>query len=148
MNVTMRAKSDIFDGGMVAQRIGAGAAAAAIPGLSYDMSQKIAAKTDKAGRVIVQSSVLAGALLAAKGAALAAVTNPQTLDIAKKFDPLIQILQDFAFPVGIGVATWGFIEIMMGNPRGKMKVKYSIIGYVGIFVLPFVFEIIRGAFRG
>lgn len=65
-----------------------------------------------------------------------------------KFLPLVRMVQDFALPVGVVVATWGLIEIIMGNlGAGKEKVKYSIIGYIGVYVIPMVFEAIGGAFR-
>ncbi len=61
--------------------------------------------------------------------------------------PLIRMVQDFAFPVGVIMATWGLIEMIIGNPSGKEKTKWAIIGYVGIFVIPMVFSQIRAAFQ-
>lgn len=68
-------------------------------------------------------------------------------DLGTKLMPLVHMVQDFALPVGIMVSTWGLIEIMIGNPGGKMKIKMSIIGYCGIFLIPEVFYSIKGAFR-
>lgn len=63
--------------------------------------------------------------------------------------PLIELLQSFAFPVGVGIAIWGIIEMMAtGSPTGIRKIKLAIIGYVGIFLVPYLFEQIRLAFQG
>lgn len=65
-----------------------------------------------------------------------------------QFQPLVAMVQDFALPVGVVVATWGLIEVIMGNlASGKEKVKYSIIGFIGVYVIPMVFEAIRAAFH-
>lgn len=70
-----------------------------------------------------------------------------TAGLADKLMPLVHMIQDFALPVGIIVATWGLIEIMIGNPGGKQKIKFAVLGYCGIFIVPEVFYAIRGAFR-
>ena len=85
----------------------------------------------------------AGALLNAAVRAQAAYSG----NIAKGFGPLIDMIQDFCFPIGIAVSLWGIIELMLGNPGGKDKVKWAVIGYIGAFVIPFLFEQIRIAFR-
>lgn len=69
-------------------------------------------------------------------------------DIGAKMKPLLEIIQDLALPVGIIVASWGLIEIIMGNyPGGKEKIKYALIGFVGMFVIPEIFYTIKDAFR-
>lgn len=71
-----------------------------------------------------------------------------TETIGEKLKPLIQIVQDLALPVGIVVASWGLLEVIMGNfPSGKEKIKYAIIGFVGMFIIPEVFYAISSAFR-
>lgn len=61
--------------------------------------------------------------------------------------PLIHMVQDFALPVGIVVSSWGLIEMMMGNiEAGKHKMKWAIIGFIGMFLIPDVFYTIHDAF--
>lgn len=67
--------------------------------------------------------------------------------VADNLMPIVHMLQDFAFPVGLGIGIWGLIEYIMDNPAGKEKVKKAIIGYIGIFVLPSIFTAIRDAFN-
>ena len=78
------------------------------------------------------------------------VTTPTfaaTSDITEKLTPLMGMLQDLALPLGIIVASWGLIEIILGNfPQGKEKIKYSVVGFVGIFAIPEVFYTIRDIF--
>lgn len=70
-----------------------------------------------------------------------------TDSIGDKLMPLLRMLQDLALPLGIIVASWGLIEIILGNfPQGKEKIKYAIIGFVGMFVIPEVFYTIRDVF--
>jgi len=37
---------------------------------------------------------------------------------------------------------------MVGNPGGKDKIKWALISYVGVFIIPFFFYQVRGAFSG
>lgn len=68
--------------------------------------------------------------------------------IGDKLQPLIDILQDLALPIGIIVSLWGLIEIIVGNlPSGKEKIKYAIIGFLGFFIIPEVFYTIREVFQ-
>ena len=60
--------------------------------------------------------------------------------------PIIQMLQELALPVGIGMAIWGLIETMIGNPGGREKIKWALISYVGVFIIPFFFYQIKAAF--
>jgi hypothetical protein len=64
------------------------------------------------------------------------------------FMPLIQLLQEAALPVGIGIAIWGMIEWMLDNPGGKDRVKKAVGCYIGIYVVPYIFLVIRDAFHG
>ena len=67
--------------------------------------------------------------------------------IGEKLKPLLQILQDLALPLGIIVASWGLIEIIIGNfPQGKEKIKYAVVGFVGMFIIPEIFYTIRDVF--
>ncbi|MDD3655122.1 MAG: hypothetical protein PHO01_13265 [Desulfotomaculaceae bacterium] len=69
------------------------------------------------------------------------------MGIASALTPIINMLQELALPVGIAMAIWGLIEIIIGNPGGKDKIKYSILGYVGCFVIPYFFYKIGTAFQ-
>ena len=53
--------------------------------------------------------------------------------------PVISMLQELALPIGIGMSIWGLIEICIGNPGGKEKIKYAILSYVGVFIIPYFF---------
>lgn len=68
--------------------------------------------------------------------------------LAGALQPIIGMLQELALPVGIGMAIWGLIEVMVGNPGGRDKIKWAIISYCGVFIIPFFFYQIRGAFGG
>jgi len=67
------------------------------------------------------------------------------MGIAPALQPVISMLQELALPVGIGMAIWGLIEIIIGNPGGKEKIKYAMLGYIGVFVIPYFFYQIKGA---
>ena len=67
------------------------------------------------------------------------------IGIAPALQPVISMLQELALPVGIGMAIWGLIEIIIGNPGGKDKIKYAMLGYIGVFIIPFFFYQIKGA---
>lgn len=64
--------------------------------------------------------------------------------LSEKVRPLISLIQELALPVGITVASWGLFEIIIGNlHRGKEKLKYSILGFIGIILIPEVFYILK-----
>lgn len=95
-------------------------------------------------------SVGIGILNAAKTALaspMSTVPTTATASIGERITPLLHMVQDLALPTGIVVASWGLIELMLGNPRGKDKLKWSLLGYIGIFIIPEVFYIIRQGFR-
>lgn len=108
----------------------------------------------KVGKFTVPASISLG-IMNLKSAALAAIQNP-TLPVTntdmsegliRGIWPLIDMLQAFAFPVGVGVAIWGIIEVIAtGSPAGFKKIKYAVIGYIGVFLIPFAFNQIRIAF--
>lgn len=89
--------------------------------------------------------VTAGLSLLSRPSSVWAAAEPAR-GVADNLMPIIHMLQDFAFPVGLGIGIWGLIEYIMDNPAGKEKVKKAIIGYIGIFVLPSIFNAIRDAF--
>jgi len=76
-------------------------------------------------------------------APISAVTGQYS--VATALQPVISMLQELALPVGIGMAIWGLIEIIIGNPGGKDKIKYAMLGYIGVFIIPFFFYQIKGA---
>ena len=69
-----------------------------------------------------------------------------TSGLGDRLLPLLNMVQDLSLPVGIVVASWGLIDIIVGNPQGKDKIKNAIIGYVGMFLIPEVFYGIHAAF--
>ena len=88
-----------------------------------------------------------GLSVVSRSSAVFAAAAP-TQNIITGLMPIVQMIQDLAFPVGLGVGIWGLIEYIMDNPAGKEKVKRAVIGYIGIFVLPSIFLAIRNAFKG
>lgn len=117
---------------------------------SYDHSNIVEDKVGKVFKFTVPATVAASTLKATALKAMAATTvaTATGVDIMSKLMPLVYILQDIALPVGICVASWGLIEIIIGNPGGRQKVKYSVIGYAALFLIPFVFMVIRDTLRG
>jgi hypothetical protein len=90
----------------------------------------------------VTASAFLGALNMA-GQALAS-----TGGFADRLLPLIHMVQDLALPAAIVVSSWGLIEVIIGNiASGKEKLKYSIIGFLGMFLIPEVFYAIKEAFQ-
>jgi len=103
------------------------------------------------GRIALPISFGLGVLNMTKFAHAAEVmvnTATAGASIADKLKPLIHLAQDLALPVGVGVAIWGIVEMMCQNPNGGRKVKTSILGFAGIFVIPYVFYAIRDALQG
>ncbi len=78
---------------------------------------------------------------------LATAAPPANLGLAQALAPIIALLQELALPVGIGMSIWGLIEIMIGNAGGKDKIKLAILGYIGVFIIPFFFYKIEAAFQ-
>lgn len=115
----------------------------AIDGLTYDTARKIEQQVQKFGKITLPASVAAGVLAMTQNALAANTPN-----LATKMQPIIHMVQDLALPVGITVSTWGLIEIMIGNPGGKQKIKYAVIGYIGIFLIPILFYMIRDGLGG
>lgn len=98
-------------------------------------------------------NLLAGAPMYAAGnsfnvAQVVPAAAPTGAGMAAALQPIIAMLQELALPIGIGMAIWGLIEVMVGNPGGRDKIKWAIISYVGVFIIPFFFYQIRGAFGG
>jgi hypothetical protein len=111
----------------------------------YDTGLALQKAVNGAAKFLIPTTVFMSAMNTA-GKVFAAV--PGKVTIIDRVWPLIETLQDFALPVGIGVSIWGLIEIMIGNPGGKQKLKYAIMGYIGIFIVPFLFYEIHDAFQG
>ena len=104
-----------------------------------------------AGVVNSLSSAKAAAIAFSSKSTLLAVAGTTVTvgtGLADKLQPLIHLVQDLALPVGICTAIWGIIEWMLGNPAGTRKVKSSIIGFVAIFVIPYVFYAVRDGLQG
>jgi len=106
--------------------------------------EEVVRQVNNFGRAILPLGLGAGVLNVATFTKAAQVGT----GLADKLQPLIHLVQDLALPVGICAATWGVIEIMLGNPSGTKKIKNSVIGFVGIFIIPFVFYAVRDALQG
>jgi len=120
-----------------------------VEGLHYDGALKVSKTVDKLAKILVPASAALGWLNVATNAFAAAPgAASTTAGLVSRLSPLINLVQDLALPIGIIVASWGLIEIMLGNPAGKQKIKSAIISYVGVFVIPFLFYEIHHAFRG
>lgn len=65
--------------------------------------------------------------------------------ISQSVQPLIDVLKDLAEPVAYGFMVKGFLSIMAGNEHeGKKTIKYAIGGFLGIQLIPKLFEIVKG----
>jgi len=60
--------------------------------------------------------------------------------------PIITMVQDLALPVGIIVSIWGMVEMIIGSPGWKQKLKFAVIGYISMFIIPTFFVAIHNAF--
>ena len=80
---------------------------------------------------------------------LAAIANPTpvgTANLIVSLWPIITMIQDLALPVGIIVSIWGMVEMIIGSPGWKQKLKFAIIGYISMFIIPTFFIAIHNAF--
>lgn len=108
--------------------------------------REIDLKVDRLFKNQVMPFAVGTGVLSMSGKVFAATATG--VNIADRIMPLINMIQDLALPVGIGVATWGLIEIIVGNfSSGKGKIKYAVVGFAGMFIIPEVFYAIRGAFQ-
>lgn len=115
----------------------------------YDMQRVVERKVQKMGKAFKASipvAVFIGLVTDAQST-FAASNAPDKYDMYSKLEPLIHMVQNLALPVGIVISTWGMIELMVGNPGGKQKVKMSLIGYAGIFLIPIAFKMIHDALQ-
>lgn len=102
-------------------------------------------KIKKAFKKYVMPASIAVGILNRSTTVFAEVSGTKT--IAESMMPLIDMIQDLALPIGIAISSWGLIEIIAGNfGSGKDKVKYAVIGFAGMFLVPEIFYAIRGAF--
>lgn len=81
-----------------------------------------------------------------KEVSLSAMTTLGAADPANGLWPIVGKLQEFALPVGIVVALWGLMQYIMGDHSGQERVKMAFIGYIGVFIIPMLFKMIRDAF--
>lgn len=64
--------------------------------------------------------------------------------ISEGVQPLIDVLKDLAEPVSYGFMVKGFLSIMAGNEHeGKKTIKYSLGGFLGIQLIPKLFDIVK-----
>jgi uncharacterized membrane protein YuzA (DUF378 family) len=122
-----------------------------VPALSTDNMEVINKNVNKVFKFTLPATTAVAFLKATATKAMASTTVLATaghVDFFKRLLPLIHVIQDFALPVGIIVSTWGMIEFMIGNPGGKQKIKYSILGFAGIYLIPFIFVTLRDTLGG
>jgi len=75
------------------------------------------------------------------------VGNPVgTANLIVSLWPIITMVQDLALPVGIIVSIWGMVEMIIGSPGWKQKLKFAVIGYISMFIIPTFFVAIHNAF--
>jgi hypothetical protein len=124
-----------------------------VPALSTDNMEVINKNVNKVFKFTLPATT-AVAFLKATGAKVLASTTAvatagaQHVDFFHKLLPLIHVIQDFALPIGIIVSTWGMIEFMIGNPGGKQKIKMAIVGFSGIYLIPYIFVTLKDILGG
>lgn len=63
--------------------------------------------------------------------------------IVHAFDPLIQLIQAIAYPVGFTMICAGFLVIMTGNRhKGLHIIKWAAIGFIGMQFAPGIMSIL------
>lgn len=63
--------------------------------------------------------------------------------VISAFDPIIQLLQAMAYPLGFLMMTAGCLVIMTGNKsRGIHLIKWAAIGFIGMQFLPGIMQIL------
>ena len=79
----------------------------------------------------------------AKAAAESIISSTLSHKIMNAFDPIIQMVQGSAYPIGFIMMSGGFILIMMGQTtRGKSLIKWAILGYLGLQFAPAIMQIV------
>jgi len=74
-------------------------------------------------------------------------TSPvSTSNLIVSLWPIITMIQDLALPVGIIVSIWGMVEMIIGSPGWKQKLKFAVVGYISMFIIPTFFVAIHNAF--
>jgi hypothetical protein len=64
--------------------------------------------------------------------------------IIHAFDPLIELVQALAYPVGFTMICAGFLVIMTGNRhKGLHIIKWAAIGYIGMMFAPGIMAILQ-----
>lgn len=112
----------------------------------YMIDEKLE-KIEKVGKRLIPISLATGLMNVSKPT-FAQTSIETSATVGDAIMPILTLIQDIAFPVSIIVASWGLIEVMIGQPIGKEKIKHSIIGFIGIYVIPTLFKTIRTAFAG
>lgn len=99
----------------------------------------------KAKRKMLKLAVLFAILLQA-GTAYAA--PPTSADINEKFRPMIRLMQDLANPFALGMMIYGGLRYILGSTsEGKKMATDAFKGYVGIQMMPWLFDFVRDIFR-
>ncbi|HEY8889437.1 MAG TPA: hypothetical protein VIM70_04230 [Clostridium sp.] len=90
---------------------------------------------------------LADPVFAAVAHVVPSTANPVgTSNLIVSLWPIITMIQDLALPIGIIVSIWGMVEMIIGSPGWKQKLKFAVIGYVSMFIIPTFFVAIHNAF--
>ena len=79
---------------------------------------------------------------------MAATTDPVSITekVAKATQPIKDMLLGIADPVCYIACVWGVIELMIGKgSSGLNKIKYALLGYIGLNWLPVLMEMARAA---
>lgn len=68
--------------------------------------------------------------------------------IISAFDPILQLIQGLAYPVGMCMMCAGFLVIMTGNrSKGIALIKWSAVGYIGLQFAPALMTILADVGR-
>lgn len=73
------------------------------------------------------------------------VATIKHINLMQQLLPIVHLIQDLALPVAIVIGCWACIEWIVGSPAWKHKLKGSIIGLVGIYLIPFLYQAIGSA---
>jgi hypothetical protein len=66
-------------------------------------------------------------------------------DIMRKAQPIIDLLRDVAEPIAYGCYLWAFIRYILGQRAEATRMaKDTTWGFIGIQILPWLFDIIKG----
>ena len=65
---------------------------------------------------------------------------PATGDPMTGLWPIIELMQKWGKPIAIALSMWGLLDWGMGNPEGKGRIKQAFIMFVGLFIIPYIYD--------